>query len=171
MVDRGRFRTTPKGVEKRFATLACTATEPVWGSRSSTRHHQGRQYLSTKSSDRVCQPHTPDARERLVPSTVRPPSSCSRWQAGEEQSCRCRGTKTGCAPSLHLHHASAVHAPLSRSCLRRRHVHQLRRHRGPITACRRRPSTRPFRELASSTLLLNPNRHRAPGMEAHQECE
>ena len=39
----------------------------------------------------------------------------------------------------HLDHARALHALLRRSCLRKHHIHLLRRPRVPMTACRLRP--------------------------------
>jgi transposase len=47
-----------------------TTTQSVRRSGPSTRDHQGRQRLSPKPADRVCQPHPQTARKRLSPPTV-----------------------------------------------------------------------------------------------------
>ena len=47
IVGRGRFRTTPKAIEKWFTDLPPSRVAMEAG----TRHHQGRQRLAAKSSD------------------------------------------------------------------------------------------------------------------------
>jgi hypothetical protein len=146
-----------------------TATQPVWRSRPSTRHHQDWQRLSAKSVDRVFQPYPPAAWKGLGASTVGPHlASRGGSRPGIRRLLQSRASWQCCSivsgpPKNHTRPSTqkllegylcspVATTPCSDHCER-------------VWAFQDR------REMAASTLLSNPNRHRACIKTAHPECE
>ena len=140
--DPGKQATIQAKSRRRLLSGSAAATQSVRRSRSSTRDHEGGQRISAKPTDRVRQhilrprgrtPHFVDGAsiwliaeasrprtELLWPSHASSPS-CS-ITSGLRKNRTCRSTQKQLEDS---------------------HVHLLRRHRVPMTACRLWPSTRP----------------------------